>query len=311
MRDRVGGPLRASVARVDRRQITTAGLFNLAIVYVVWGSTFLAIRVAVRPGAGFDPFIMGLMRALVAGPLLLLWAALRRGMIRPSRVEFGVLALSGLLIWTGGNGLLVVAERRMDSNLAALIVASTPMWAAAVEAYFDRRLPTWRSVVSLLIGFLGIVFLGVPALQAGVRADLMAFLMVVLSSVSWALGSVIQSKTPIRLSPSASAGYQQLFGGLGFVFLTLVAQEPIPTPSSEAWLAWGYLIVFGSFLAFTAYVKVLQWLPTSVAMTHTFVNPVIAVILGALVLDEGITLWTMLGAACVLTGVAGVFRYRA
>lgn len=287
-----------------------SGLLNLLVVYIVWGSTYLAIRVAVREGAGFPPFSMGLMRVTVAGGMLLLWAWLARKRIRLARRELLVLAASGLLLWTGGNGLVMVAEQRADSGLAALMVATAPIWVAVIEALIDRRSPSWLLLVSLLVGFGGIGVLSVPVLREGVRADLLSLLALVLASFSWSLGSVLQSRNPVTLSPQASAGVQMLAGGAGFAILALLVKEPRPTPTPEAWLAWGYLVVIGGVLAFTSFVVALRLLPTSVVMTYAYVNPVIAVALGWLLLNEQVTVWTIGGSALVLLGVAGVFRNR-
>jgi drug/metabolite transporter (DMT)-like permease len=291
-------------------QLDATGLAHLLVVYLVYGSTYLAIRVAVREGSGFPPFTLGLMRIALASGILLLWAALRGHRLRPSRQEFWVLAVSGLLFWTAGNGLVSWAEQGADSGLAALIVASTPIWAALIEAIIDRHLPSKRFVAALLAGFAGIVLLSTPALRAGKRTDMLAVAALLGASASWAAGSILQSRRPIALSPQVSSGYQQLFGFLGFIFTVLLANEPRPTPLADAWLAWGYLVLFGSVLGFTSFVQVLHRLPTSVAMTYAYVNPVIAVVLGAIILSESITLWTVGGAALVLLGVAGVFRER-
>jgi len=115
---------------------------------------------------------------------------------------------------------------------------------------------------------------------------------------------------PVSLSIEVSAGYQQIFGGLGFVVLVLLTGEPRPTPTTDAWLAWGYLIFVGSLIGFTAYVRILQLLPMSVAMTYAYVNPVVALFLGAVILSEPLHITTLAGAALVLLGVAGVFRER-
>ena len=122
------------------------------------------------------------------------------------------------------------------------------------------------------------------------------------------MGSTLQSRKPPGLSPQVSSGYQHLFGGLGFVILVLILKEPAPVPITEAWLALGYLIVFGSIIAFTAFVQALRLLPMSVVFTYGYVNPVIAVVAGSLILKEPITLTTIAGAALVFLGVAGVFR---
>jgi drug/metabolite transporter (DMT)-like permease len=292
------------------KPINPTSYFHLGVVYIVWGSTYLAIRVAVREGSGFPPFTMGLMRACAAGGILLLWAWMRKQRIRPTKAEWGTLIGSGLLLWTMANGLVMWAEQRADSSLTALLVAAMPIWTAIIEATIDRRMPSTRLVVSLLVGFSGIGLLAAPSLMTGVRADLLSTIALIIAPLCWAFGSVLQARRPVNLDPRVSSSYQILVGGSGFLFLTLLFKEPFPTPNSEAWLAWGYLVTFGSLLAYTSFVTVLGLLPMNVVMTYGYVNPVIAVILGWLILREEITLWTVGGSVLVLLGVAGVFRDR-
>ena len=292
------------------RSIEARGIINLFIVYIVWGSTYLAIRIAVRPGSGIPPFTLGMVRILIAGILMLLISALRRSPMRPTRKELVVLACSGVLLWTGGNGMLNWAEQRIDSSLAALLIATVPLWMVLMESILDRKKPSSGLVLSLIIGFAGIALLSATTLQTGDMGDIVSLLALVLASISWTLGSLLQSRLPVTLSIEVSAGYQQIFGGLGFVVLVLLTGEPRPTPTTDAWLAWGYLIFIGSLIGFTAYVRILQLLPMSVAMTYAYVNPVVALFLGAVILSEPLHITTLAGAALVLLGVAGVFRER-
>ena len=292
------------------RSIEARGIINLFIVYIVWGSTYLAIRIAVRPGSGIPPFTLGMVRILIAGILMLLISALRRSPMRPTRKELVVLACSGVLLWTGGNGMLNWAEQRIDSSLAAMLIATVPLWMVLMESILDRKKPSSGLVLSLIIGFAGIALLSATTLRTGDMGDIVSLLALVLASISWTLGSLLQSRLPVTLSIEVSAGYQQIFGGLGFVVLVLLTGEPRPTPTTDAWLAWGYLILVGSLIGFTAYVRILQLLPMSVAMTYAYVNPVVALFLGAVILSEPLHLTTLAGAALVLLGVAGVFRER-
>lgn len=291
-------------------RIAWAGLIPLFAVYLIWGSTYLAIRLTVREGAGFSPFTMGAMRTAAGGGLLLLGAACAHSRPRLTKEELFVLAASGIFLWTGGNGLVIWAEQRTASGYAALFVGLTPIWVAVIEAFLDRRLPSWLLAGSLLTGFAGLGVLSLPLLAAGTKADFFSILALLLASVSWAAGSVLQNRKPPQVSPLVSSGYQHLFGGLGFAAAALLLREPLPHPTSEAWYAWGYLVVFGSIVAFTSYIQALRLLPTSIAMTYSYVNPVIAVFLGWLILHEPVTAWTMAGTALVLLGVAGVFRDR-
>jgi len=301
-------------ARVDHRKaersVTWAGLVHLLVVYVVWGSTYLAIRVGVREGAGFPPFTFGALRVVVAGVLLLLWAGWAGARIKPNKKELWTLAVSGLLLWTGGNGMVIWAEHNIHSAYAALLVSSTPMWAAVVEAIVDRVAPSALLILSLTIGFLGTALLSVPILRSGTSADLLSVFGLLFASLSWSSGSIFQNRHPVGLGVRASSAYQQLFGSAGFIVLALILNEPTPRPTAEAWYAWGYLVVIGSIFAFTSFVQALRLLPTGIVFTYAYVNPVIAVFLGWLVLSEPVTVWTLGGASLVLLGVAGVFREK-
>ena len=179
-----------------------------------------------------------------------------------------------------GNGLVMVSEQRVDSSLAALVIASVPLWAAVIEAAIDRRLPSLLLVGSLLTGIAGIAVLSLPVFLKGVQADLVAVLVIVVASICWAGGTVLQSRNRVALAPQVNSGYQTLFGGLGFVAVTLFLHEPLPHPAPSAWWAWAYLVLFGSVLAFTSYTQALRLLPTKVVTTYSYVNPVIAVFLG-------------------------------
>lgn len=296
--------------RSNTKQISWIGLLNLLTVYIVWGSTYLAIRIAVRDGLGFPPFFLAASRVILAGSLLLLFAVFQRQRIRLNRNELIVLAISGSLLWVGGNGLVSWSEQKVSSGLAALIVGATPIFVALMESAVDRKIPSLLLVGSLLIGFGGIVILTFPVIRSGIRSDVLSAIGLLVASFSWGAGSLLQSRNPVRISPFVSSGYQHLFGAFGLVILSLITKENFQSPPLEAWLAWGYLVVFGSVIAFTSFINVLQILPTNIVMTYSYVNPVIAVFLGWIVLDERITVWTIAGTLLVLLGVWGVFRTR-
>lgn len=286
------------------------GLLNLVIVYIVWGSTYLAIRVGVREGSGFPPLFLAGTRVLVAGLILFLIAGLQKTRIKLSKRELKLLAISGVMLWLGGNGFVVIAEQHVDSSIAALIIGSTPLGVALMEFFIDRRPPSMLMVFSLLIGFAGVGLLSAPAFISGVRADAISVIMILCASMIWGGGSLLQSRKPVQVSPEVSSAYQHLFGAAALLTMAFITREPLPNPVREAVFAWGYLVIFGSVLAFTAFVRALQQLPTNLVMTYAYVNPVIAVILGWLILSENITIWTLGGMALILVGVAGVFRAR-
>ena len=292
----------------NKRKVTPAGLINLFVVYFVWGSTYLAIRIGIRSGAGFEPFWFGGMRVFTAGIILLGWGLIRGKNLRLSKKDLLILAGSGFLLWIGGNGLVVWAEQQVNSGIAALVVATVPIWVAFLDSIMDSRIPTLKVILSLIIGFLGIFILSLPVLTSGIRADLLSILALLLASLSWASGLVLQTRHPVDLSRGVSSGYQQLFGGIFFAAIALIVREPLPTPTTQAWLAWGYLVIFGSVIAFTSFVTALQILPTRLVTTYSYVNPVIAVLLGWLILGEPITYWTIAGGVLVLIGVTGIYR---
>jgi len=288
--------------------VNVRGLAHLLIVYIVWGSTYLGIRIAVRDGTGFPPFAMAGSRVFVASLILLTWGALAKKSLRPTRNDVQMFVASGLLLWLGGNGLVTVAERRAESGYAALLVSTLPLWTTTLESFLDRRRPTLRLVGSLLIGMAGIVVLNFPVIRHGSRADLIACALLLLAVFTWGIGTTMQKRRPITLTGEVSSGYQLLFGSFFLIAASLLFGEPRPHPTAEAWWAWAYLVVFGSVIAFTSFVKALQLLPVEVVATYAYVNPVIAVLLGWLILGERITSWTILGSVLVLLGVAGVFH---
>ncbi len=292
----------------ETRKVTPIGLINLFAVYLIWGSTYLAIRIGIKEGSGFQPFWFGGLRVLVAGTILVLLGALQKKKVIPTKNDLLILAASGLLFWIGGNGMVILAEQRLDSGLAALVVATTPIWVALFESLLDRKMPSLLMILSLITGFGGIVILSYPLLTSGVRADVLSILALFFASLSWSCGLVLQSRKPVSVSRGVNSGYQQLFGGLFYTLIALGMREPFPTPTQEAWIAWGYLVLFGSLIAFTAFVSALQLLPASLVTTYAYVNPVIAVFLGWLILREPLTSWTAAGGLFVLLGVSGIFQ---
>lgn len=300
-------PTRGHVPGTD---IPWAGLIHLLVVYVVWGSTYLAIRVAVREGSGFPPFWMAASRVLLAGSILWAWGALRRARLVPTRSEWITLGLAAFLLWLGGNGAVVWASQHVDSVYAALLVGATPLWVAIVEAILDRRAPSLLLGAALLVGFAGIALISGPRIVHAEGAALLPLTALLVGPVAWGTGSVLQQRRPVGLSAEVASAYQLLLGCVLFAVVALAAREPAPHPTGAAWMAWGYLVLFGSVLAFTSFLRTLRLLPVRMVMTYAYVNPVVAAFLGWLVLDERLTGWTLTGTALVLLGVAGVFRDR-
>jgi drug/metabolite transporter (DMT)-like permease len=288
-----------------------AGLVNLFVLYIIWGSTYLAIRIAVREGAGWGPFWLGAARVFAASALLFAINAFRDVRLRPTRDELWILAVSGVLLWVGGNGGVNWAEQRIDSGLAALVLGSLPIWVALMEGLLDRSRPSLMLMISLAVGFGGLVVLVLPLMGEGLSGDLPGVIVVLAGTISWGIGSILLNRRPLQLDPIVISGWQHLLGGIGFTALALVVREPAPSPTTEAWLAWGYLVIFGSLIAFTSFVIAVKLLPATVAMTYSYVNPVIAVFLGWMILSEPIGWSTAVAMVLIVAGVWGVFREKA
>ncbi|MDX2006780.1 MAG: EamA family transporter [Meiothermus sp.] len=286
------------------------GLLHLLVVYVVWSSTYVAFRLGVGPEGGWEPFIMGAARFIPAGLALLAFAYWRKMRVRLSWQEFKTLSVTGMVLWVGGNGLILIAAQYAPSNYQALMVAASPIWANSLEAYLNRRLPSPWLVLGLVLGLVGIGVLSVPKLVEPSQTSLLAFVLLLLSPMCWATGSVITQRASLGLEPVVVSGYQQLFGGLAFALIAPLLGEQWTNPSTQGWLAQIYLIVAGSWVAYTSYIYAVRLLPLAIVMTYAYVNPVLTAILGWLVLREGITLWTVAGAVLVLIGVGLVFRSR-
>ena len=282
---------------------------HLLIVYIVWGSTYLGIRVAVQEGSGFPPMIMSATRVF-AGSLILVALArfIQKQSLRLTKEEWVVLSVSGLALWWGGNGLVAIAEMTVPSGYAALIIACTPIWVAVIESVLDKKRPSVFLVISLLIGVAGIAVLNWPAIISGNLNDLRGLFLLIIAGLSWGAGSIYQKRKNIHTTPEISSAVQQFTGGIALLITSFIISEPTINPVPSAWWAWGYLIVFGSVIAFTSFVKALKLLPPNVVFTYAFVNPVVAVILGFFILGEPITPWTFAGATLVIIGVVGVFK---
>lgn len=276
----------------------------LAAVYLIWGSTYLAIRFAIET---LPPFLMAAARFLFAGALLYGWARWK-GAPRPSLVHWRSAALIGMFLLLGGNGGVVWAEQRVESGLAALLIAVEPLWIVLlVWLRPGGSRPTVRVVTGLLLGFLGLVLLVSPGSAAG-GADLLGAAVIVLASLSWAWGSLYGQRARLPESPILTTGMQMLCGG-GLLFLTsLIAGEPAgfdpAAVSLRSVLALGYLLVFGSLVAFTAYVWLLRAASPVLVSTYAYVNPVVAVFLGWALAGEPLTAGTLVAAAVILSGVA-------
>ncbi|MDK9698879.1 MAG: EamA family transporter [bacterium] len=286
------------------------GIPYLLAVYFFWGSTYLAIRIAVRGGDGMPPFMLGVIRTGIAGTILLTWSYFRYKSIRLTKTEFIVNAISGTLLWVGGNGLVNFAEQRAESGYAALLVGALPLWVTIMEGIIDRKVPTLKLVGALVIGFLGLGVLLFPVIQHGDSGDILSAVALLAAPLCWGAGSILMQRKKSSLPSLTSSAYQHLFGFVAMSIVSLLSGETLHPLPLEIWLAVGYLIVAGSIIAYTSYLTSLTLLPISVVTTYAYVNPVIAVLLGWLLIDEPVSGWTLGGMALIIAGVVGVFHEK-
>ena len=274
-------------------------------MYLVWGSTYLAIAIAVQT---LPPLLSAGLRFLIAGALLGAWLLARHGRaaLRIDRRQLGGAALVGMLLLAGGNGLVVLAERTVPSGLTALVVASVPLWIVVFRLTAGDRVAA-SLVMGVLVGFAGVAILVVPRGASG-EVDPLGLVTVVGATFSWALGTFASPRLPMPRDPLASTTVQMLVGGALLIVVALAIGEPAradPSSFSTASLvAMAYLVVFGSLVAFSAYTWLLQHAPVSRVATYAYVNPVVAVLLGAVALGEAVTPSMLIGAAIILAAVA-------
>ncbi len=282
---------------VTRPAVDPRFVASLAAVYVIWSSTYLAIRVAV---VDLPPLIMASMRFLAAGALLFA-VARRRGAAWPPLRDWLRVVPIGALLFLGGNGFVAYAEKTVSSGGAAVVCATMPLWVGVLGAIAGVR-PTAREWLSLVVGFIGVVVLmGGPSLSG----DPLHIALAICSPILWAAGSVFARKTgDIGGEQAALVGpaMQMLTGGVILAVVGLAMGERVPAhASTEAWLAVGYLFVFGSVIGFTAYTWLLRNVRPVVATSYAYVNPVLAVLLGAALKGEALG-WTTLVANALIVG---------
>jgi drug/metabolite transporter (DMT)-like permease len=267
-------------------------------LYVIWGSTYLAIRLAID---GFPPLYMAAIRQLVAGAVL--YAVMRAtGAPRPTRAQWKGGFIVGTLLVAGGNGGISLGERSVDSSFAAIVVASMPLWVAVMGLYYGRK-PTRRELIGLCVGFSGVVVLNAGGIGV-TGGDPVAFAAVIASPILWAWGSVLGARVELARGPMASAT-QMLCGGAVLVVLGAAFGEHFTqAPSAKSIGALAYLVVLGSLVAFSAYGFLLRTVRPAVATSYAYVNPIVAIALGVAFAGETISPRAIVATALTLGGVA-------
>lgn len=292
---------------------TSAGRLRVGIalwtVYLVWGSTYLAIRYSVRT---IPPFVAAGVRYVAAGLVLGLIIAAVKGVaeLRVTRAQLINCAVVGLLLCMGGNGMVMIAEQTVPSGLAALIIACVPLFVVILRRV-GGEVPTRATVMGVLIGIVGVGVLLLPGTTPhGVKGIHLA--LNVLAPMLWSIGSYFSTKRELPRNPLVASTYEMLAGGVTMVVVAAAKGDFThfsfhQVSSSSAW-AWLYLVGPGSIIAMSAYVWLLANAPISMVATYSFVNPVVAVALGSLISNEKITAGTLVGGAIIITAVAVVIR---
>lgn len=289
-----------------------------AIVYIVWGSTYFFIQMAVQD---IPPFLLGVLRFLAAGILLLFWSFIKgdRIFVKNSLITSAVV---GILLLVVGNGIVIWAEQTMPSALVAILVSSSPIWFVLLDK------PNWKStfnskstLAGLAVGFLGVLLLFGEQLNTMLAADsdrskIGGMLLLLVGAIAWSAGSLYSKHNPSEGSPTANVAWQMIIAGLVFIPASLVNHEVEQVRWSQitvqAWLALAYLVLFGSIIAYSAYVWLLQVRPATQVSTYAYVNPVIAVILGIVFAHETISLIQIIGLVVILGSVLliNLAKYR-
>lgn len=296
--------MRAYITRFGRAG-DLAGWAALLVVYLVWGSTYLAIRVGVR---GLPPLTLAGLRYLIAGLLLYPFAirigdAESRREDKPGRREWLAVTVVAVLLPVCGNGGVSIAEQTLSSGVAAVLVATVPLWMVAFAWPINRARPTGRTASGLMLGMAGVAVLA--GLSGSVKAS--GVLIVLFASAAWGLGSVLSHRLPLPRRTMLATAMEMLVAGVVLLAAAAVHGDfghiAWSHVSGSTWFALAYLIVPGSILAFSAYGFALGRLPLATVSTYAYVNPVVAVLLGALILAEPLTGWEAVGSALVVVSV--------
>lgn len=279
----------------------------MSSVYLIWGSTYLAIRFAIET---LPPFLMAGTRFLIAGGLLYL---LRRclGDQAPLWKEWRSATFIGLFLLLGGNGGVVWAQQYVISGMTALLVGTAPLWMVLIDLLHPSgRRPNRRAVSGLFLGFMGIsLLIGQGQLfQKGAQIDFVGAFVLIGASLSWAIGSLYSRQACLPSSPLLWTAMEMLAGGAGLFLLGMMTGEHekvnLSSVSFRSFAGFTYLILFGSWIGLTSYTWLLRNAPTPLVSTYAYVNPVVAVLLGHLIAGEPVTIYTVIAAAIIICSVA-------
>jgi drug/metabolite transporter (DMT)-like permease len=278
----------------------------LLALYIVWGSTYLAIRFAVET---IPPFMHASLRFLISGAILYIWRRMA-GDEAPTISNWKATAIVGAALLLGGNGLVAWAEQTVPSGIAALMISTSPFWLVLFEAVRSGGgKPTWQSIVGLIMGFSGVFLLIGPAEILGTsgRFDTFGIILLLLAPISWSMGSIYARGADMPKSTLLGTGMEMLAGAVALFLVSLVKGElsgfSFAQVSTQSWLGLLYLITFGSLVGFVAYGWLLHNAPVSLLSTYAYVNPVVAVFLGWLFANEKLTPQMGVASAIIIASV--------
>ena len=282
---------------------------GFAAVYILWGSTYLGIRFAV---ASMPPLLMAGSRFILAGGFLYAWLRLR-GMPRPEPRHWRSAGILGGLLLLGGNGLVSLSELSVPSGIAALIVAIVPFWMVLLNALEQRSFPKLSVIMGLLLGIAGLAILVLPNSGAGGHVDPLGVCLLLVATFSWATGSLYAHRAPLPASTFLGIAMEMFAGGVLLWVVGLATGEGaalhVAGITAASWIAFSYLVVFGSLVGFSAYVWLLKVTTPARASTYAFVYPVIAVLLGWLLAGEALTSRIALAGAIIVAAVCLIMYF--
>ncbi len=304
-----------NVSEAAPRPARAAVILAFAAVYIIWGSTYLGIRYAIET---LPPFLMAGTRFMTAGAILFLWAKLNGATVSSPRTLWRRAFVIGGLLLLCGNGGVTWAEKYIPSSLAALLVATEPLWVVMLNWGYGGKRPNGKVLLGVFIGIAGVALLVGAGLSNGDHVSpimLTGAVVVVLAGMAWAAGSVYASRNPFKGPTSLGAGMQMLAGGGLLLLLSLVTgdfrQLNLAAASWVSLAAFGYLLVFGSLVGFTAYSWLLRNVTPASAATYAYVNPAVAVLLGWLLASEPLTMRMLVAAAVIVCSVVLITTYGA
>lgn len=295
---------------MQSKTINQKAYIALILVCIIWGTTYLANKLGVTH---MPPLFFTSVRQLVAGFMLLSYLFLIKKEPWPEKSFIYLQIILGFLLISCGNGLGIFGLQYIDSGISAIIATFSPILMAFLISVSssEHHISKW-TWTGLSLGSLGIIIICLQKLGTHPGATTIAgILFSLLSIIAWSVGSVYSKLRPHKHSPFLSAGFQMLFGGIPVFVISMIIEKPLGFKvESDHLLIWAYTIIFGSLIAYSCFIYCLKHLPVTLVSIHNYINPILAIFLGVLILDESITIWIALGALVTLTGVYIVTKQR-